>query len=131
MNEKHNLSQLDDMIIEEILSMLEEDLRSEVDAGAVAAVRKDLDAASVLLGKADLAKAKAELAAYRSESGVLPFRAKAAVDLKAIRSADRTLDSKLTMAARNANGDQQADSEGIEQDLAELAAWKDRDSEEP
>lgn len=131
MDEKQKLAQLDDLVIDQILSMPEGDLRSEVDDSAVEAVRHDLNKARGLLGKVDLAQAKAELAAYQAELKVIPFAGKAASDLKVLRANDRTFDSKLTMAARNAQGDDQADSEGIEHDLAELDAWKDKDSEQP
>jgi hypothetical protein len=131
MDEKQKLAQLDDLVIEEILSMSEVELRSAEASDAVDAVRSDLEKAIGLLGKADLAQAKAELAAYRAESRVIPFAAKVAGELNALRASDRSLDSKLTMAARNAQGDDQEDIEGIEQDLAELDAWKDKDREQP
>ena len=131
MDEKQKLAQLDNLVIEDVLSMSGSELRSAEASGAVDAVRSDLKKAMGLLGKADLARAKAELAAHRAESKVIPFAAKAAEELKALRASDRSLDSKLTMAARNAQGDDEEDIKGIEQDLAELDAWKDKDSEQP
>src|SRR4051794_24540815 len=110
MDEKQKLAQLDDLVVEEILSMSEAELRSAEASRAVDAVRGDLKKAIGLLGKADLARAKAELAAYRAESKVIPFAGKVAGELNALRASDRSLDSKLTMAARNAQGDGQEDS---------------------
>ena len=43
--------------------------------------------------------------------------------LKAARAQDRSLDQKLTLAARSGGADYEADRPGIEEDLAELDAW--------
>lgn len=133
MDEKQKLAQLDDLVIEEILSMTEADLRSTASSDPVVAVRNDLKKAISVLGKADLAKARAELTTYRADSRVLvlPFAAKASAKLKTLRANDRSFDNKLTMAARNAKGDNKEEREGIEEDLAELDTWKDKDREEP
>jgi len=133
MDEKQKLAQLDDLVIEEILSMSEADLRSSPTADSVDAVRRDLKKAIGVLGKADLAKARAEITTYRANSKVIaiPFAAKASGELKTLRANDRSLDSKLTIAARNAKGDDKEEIEGIEEDLAELDTWKDKDREEP
>jgi hypothetical protein len=47
-----------------------------------------------------------------------------------LRREDREFDKKLTLAARNGGADVEADADGIEEDLAELDAWKEEDGKE-
>ena len=132
MDDKDKLAYLDDLVIAEILSMPEDELRSSIGDADIDAVKSDLQKAKRLFGKANLAQAKAELTAYRSEKKVVTLDdVKAAAELRSLRSKDKDFDRKLTMAARNAAGDADADAAGIEEDLAELDALESEGGKDP
>jgi Phage terminase large subunit (GpA) len=86
--------------------------------------------AKTLLGKRKLARAKAAVASYQGANVVVLRRGTPTADLGSLRREDREFDKKLTLAARNGGADVEADAAGIEEDLAELDAWKDEDGKD-
>ena len=71
-------------------------------------------------------RARAAIAADRTRAPPAPLGGRRA-SLGTVRRSDPTFDKKLTLAARNAGADFQADEASIEEDLAELEDWEDED----
>jgi hypothetical protein len=131
MDEKGKLQQLDDAAIAEILAMSEDELLEVLGPNAADAMRADIGKAVRAAGKAKLAQARAAIAGQRRAvpasvgQGTAPRS-----ELQALRRRDSAFDRKLTMAARGAAADVAADEPGIEDDLAELSAWRDEETDE-
>jgi hypothetical protein len=130
MNDKDKLAHLDDLVIADILSMSESELRSAVSEADVEAIKAGFEKAKTLLGKGKLGRAKAAVASYQGANVVVLRRGTPTADLGSLRREDREFDKKLTLAARNGGADVEADADGIEEDLAELDAWKEEDGKE-
>lgn len=128
MDDKDKLALLDDLVIAEILSTPDDVILAGIPPGRIDALRQEVTTARIRAGKGRMADAKAALALDRARPVVVSLdQARGATALKAVRAQDRTLDQKLTMAARSGGGDYEADRPGIEEDLAELEAWDDED----
>lgn len=132
MSDEEKLRQLDDIVIAEILSMPESELREVVSDEHVNAVRADFEKARALTGKARLAQAKSAVVLHRAGAKIPSIAdARAAAELRALRQRDQNLDRKLTLAARSGGPEGGADAAGIEEDLAELDAWEAEDQKRP
>jgi hypothetical protein len=128
MDDREKLSRLDDLVLAEILSTPDDVILAGVSPGKIDALRQEITTARIKAGKGRMADAKASLAIDRARPVVVSLdQARGAAALKAARGQDRTLDQKLTMAARSGGSDYEADRPGIEEDLAELEAWDDED----
>ncbi|GJD30996.1 hypothetical protein PMNALOAF_2248 [Methylobacterium adhaesivum] len=128
MDDREKLSRLDDLLLAEILSTPDDVILAGIAPGKIDALRQEITTASIKAGKSRMADAKASLVIDRARPVVVSLdQARGAAALKAARAQDRTLDQKLTMAARSGGADYEADRPGIEEDLAELEAWDDED----
>lgn len=128
MNDKEKLARLDDLVLAEILSGSDEAILAETGPEALKALRNEIATARIRAGKGRMADAKASLAIARARPAVVSLdEARGAKALKTARAQDRSLDQKLTLAARSGGADYEADRPGIEEDLAELDAWDDED----
>lgn len=128
MNDKKKLDLLDDMVVVDILSMSEADLRAAVSDSDVEAAKADFERAKALLGKSKLVRAKVAVADYREGANVVSLRRKdPTADIGLLRREDKDLNRDLTLAARKGNAGMEADAAGIEEDFAELAAWEEED----
>ena len=126
MDDKDKLALLDDLVIAEILATPDDVILAGVSPGQIDALRQEVTTARIRAGKGRMADAKAALAIDRARPVVVSLdQARRATALKSARAQDRTLDQKLTMAARSGGADYEADRPGIEEDLAELEAWDD------
>lgn len=128
MDDKEKLACLDDLVLAEILSTPDDAILAETGPEALKALRSEIATARIRAGKGRMADAKASLAIARARPAVVSLdEARGAKALKTARAQDRSLDQKLTLAARSGGADYEADRLGIEEDLAELDAWDDED----
>ena len=124
MDDKDKLALLDDLVLAEILSTPDDAILAGMAPGRIDALRQEITTARIRTGKGRMADAKASLAIDRARPVVVSLnQARGSTALKAARAQDRTLDQKLTMAARSGGANYEADRTGIEEDLAELDAW--------
>ncbi len=130
MDDKDKLALVDDLFMAETLASRGEGVDpAEVDAAAKR-VRANIAAAKVALGKRRMAEAKAGLRGARGRLTVVSSNpGRGAGELKQLRVSDAALDRKLTMAARHQGADAEADEAGIEEDLADLKDWEEREGD--
>ena len=126
MSDEKKLRILDDLVLSELLAMSDEELLRLASADEIEATRKRLEAATVQAAKIRLGRARAAIAADRAGAHSASLGGRRA-SLGAVRRSDPTFDKKLTLAARNAGADFQADEASIEEDLAELEDWEEGD----
>ena len=126
MSDEKKLRILDDLVLSELLAMSDEELLRLASADEIEAIRKRLEAATAQAAKIRLGRARAAIAADRTRAPPAPLGGRRA-SLGTVRRSDPTFDKKLTLAARNAGADFQADEASIEEDLAELEDWEDED----
>jgi hypothetical protein len=124
---KERLACIDDFMIEEILAMSDAEVLSEVPDAEIEEAQRRLDEAKLAVGKRRFEAIKKQLENEKVAGGVVSFdKAKARAELRRMIANDSKLAGKLTMAARNLDGDVDDDAEGILEDLAELDSEVDR-----
>jgi hypothetical protein len=120
---KDRLGSIDEFVISEILSMSETEILSEVPDAGIEEAQRRLEQVKLAAGRQRFEEIRAEIERESASGGVVSFdRAKARAELKNIIANDSELRGKLTMAARNLDGNVDDDVEGILEDLAELDA---------
>jgi hypothetical protein len=124
MSDKERTDRLDDAIIAEALGMDREELAGLVSETETEAARADLQRAMAAAGKLRLARAKSEVALHRAGDRKGASARHVGTKISALRVRDRTLDQKLTMAARSGTAGAEADAASLEDDLSELDAWE-------
>jgi len=130
LDDAEKLTLLDEVVIETLLAGRADHVADAESAGAAARVRSRIAAAKAVIGKRRLERAKAGVAADHGRPRLVASNPRAgARALRSARAADPALDRQLTLAARNEGEGFEADTAGIEEDMAELDAWED-DGEE-
>lgn len=126
MSSKERLRILDDLVIEEILSLSENEIANKTTDADIALTRVAFEKACTILGKTTLAEAKAALALVAAGAKLTPGLGDG-FHTKLLRPSNMNQPTKLTMAARNQKADHAKDQAGIDEDVAELAAWASQD----
>lgn len=135
--EQEALFRLADILVADVLEMSDEEIVAEAkedgaDAAQEARATQALFERTVAAqGKATLAAAKAAArSASRSEATVADIdREKARRKYDAILAGDRSLAEKMTLAARKGEGTSERDIESALEDLIELGALDDEDTD--
>lgn len=131
LTEAEKLSMVDDAVIEALLADRADHVPDAEGVAVAAVVRSRIAAAKVVVGKRRLAQAQAAMAVDRAQPRLVAANPDAgARALRAMRAADPALDRKMTRAARNERTGSEADEASIEEDLAELQAWEEKDGGE-
>jgi hypothetical protein len=121
-NEKDKLELLDEFLLNEILSMPDDEVIAEAGQPDIASTSAAIEAAKKMAGNMRFAEAKAMMEQDRKASHVVSLdRVKARAELASLIGQDKALRGKLTLAARNAAEGQGEDDEGLLDDLAELS----------
>lgn len=108
-------------LADQIINASDEEALAEVSADEIKAARATAERAKLIVGKRKLEAARAQLAASTSASTVVPFdAARTRKRLETLVRGDGEKGERLTLAARGAKGDVDADDEGILEDLNEL-----------
>jgi hypothetical protein len=120
-NRKTRLEQIDELIINEILATPDNEIIEEVGKADIAAGRAALQVAEARIGQRRFDAARAQLEASKAAARVVSIDGASAKAAKAkLLASDPALRGKLTLAARNAAGEDSDDDEGLSDDLAEL-----------
>jgi hypothetical protein len=126
MDERDKLRILDEVVISEILSLSESELRSRASQSDLAMANIAFEKACTTIGKATLAEAKAALALMSAGAKMIPGQS-VAPHLALFRSSNANHSGQMTKAARNQTSGQHVDQAGIDEDIAELKAWASKD----
>jgi hypothetical protein len=122
--DKKKLAILDELVIAEILATPGDEILNEFTIEEIAQTRAKIFTVRQAVGRKRMAEAKTALAIERARPNVIPTdRSRGAAALRLLRAQDPKLDQQLTLAARNASTQVEADQYGIEEDLAELESW--------
>lgn len=128
MDDEGKLGRLQQVVIEEFLTMSPEEVMEFTTPVDIASVKSTIAAAIAEAGRERLARAKAAAAkdARRPRLVGSPHGADA---LRQARANDSDFDRRLTLAARKGSASYEADQKGIEEDLDELRRWEEEGDE--
>jgi hypothetical protein len=125
---REELERIEDALVESLVNATEHDLREELAAAGgdpdacVAEIEAAIVRARAECVRLRLKTARTELAGWRSNSGQVTGdkREGARARLQRLRTSDRDLDSRMTLAARKGADLSERDVEGLLEDMADL-----------